>query len=530
MSLNRRHVLSILGSAIVSPQVAQISRATDGAGILPAELSKPTAFSFDAIKREAELLSEAPYSRPVRADSEILDKIDYDAYQEIRYRNARTIRLNSSHNYPVQLFHLGKYAPDPVRIAVVSNGTSRDVIYRQDLYKFPSTNPASQLSGDIGFAGLRIMNPDLKSDWFSLVGASYFRSACPFNQYGLSARGIAVNTASSVPEEFPRFVRFWLEGPQQATDPLTVYALLDGPSVTGAYKMHIQRVAEKNGPSNVEMHIEANLYLRSDVERIGIAPFSSMFWYGEAAIREVRDWRPEIHDSDGLAMFTGGGERIWRPLRNPPHVTTNAFVDHNPKGFGLLQRDRQFDHYLDDGVFYDKRPSVWVEPAGEWGDGAVHLVEMPTGEESWDNVVAYWCPNSFRKAGESRSFRYKLTWCDELDFPESLARTIGTWTGIGGPPGLSFRERDPNKVKVVIDFKGSCFEGYDRTSGVELIVDASRGAVTNSANYPVVGEPLRWRAMFDVKATGAEPVDLRAFLRFKGRAMTPKLGSTNSIH
>lgn len=494
--------------------------AADKIVLLSSELGRPEEFSFDGLKRKAQSLARAPYVRPDRKDAEILEKIDYDVYQHIRYRKDRTIHLGGSASYPVQLFHLGRQAHDPVRISIVTDGYARDVIYQSDLFDFPKSSPAAELSSDIGFAGIRIMNRDLKSDWLSFLGSSYFRSACPFNQYGLSARGIAVNTASSVPEEFPRFIHFWLEGPTAPEKHLSIYALLDGPSVSGAYKMTVERVDGRDGHSNAEMNVEANLFLRTDVERLGIAPFSSMFWYGEAAIQQPRDWRPEIHDSDGLAMLSGSGERIWRPLRNPPHVTTNTFMDQDPKGFGLLQRDRKFDHYLDDGVFYNKRPSAWVEPIGQWGAGSVNLVEMPTGEETWDNIVAYWCPATFRKAGDSRTFQYKLTWCDDLQIPNSLARTIGTWTGIAGPPGLSFKERDANKVKVVIDFKGACFDGLDRASGVELVVDVSHGIATDTANYPVVGEPHRWRAMFDVEATGADPADLRAYLRFNGRALT----------
>jgi periplasmic glucans biosynthesis protein len=520
MEVSRRHVLPLLGSALLPPVLTTRAGAAEAVGLQSFELSEPTPFSFDAVKREAERLARSAYVHAQPKDADLLDRIDYDASQQIRYRKERTIELGAGEAFPVQLFHLGRYAPEPVTLELVSNGHARRLIYQHELFEIPKSNPASGLPADVGFAGFRIMTEDLTSDWFSMLGASYFRSSSPFNQYGLSARGIAVNTASPVPEEFPRFTHVWLEGPQAPGGPATLYALLDGPSVAGAYRIDIQRVRRESGVSDSEMMIEANLHLRLDVDRIGVAPFSSMFWYGEAQVREPRDWRPEIHDSDGLAMFTGSGERIWRPLRNPPHITTNTFVDHNPKGFGLLQRDRAFDHYLDDGVFYDKRPSVWVEPLGDWGDGAVHLVEMATGEETWDNVVAYWCPAAFQKAGESRTFRYKLTWCDVPVFPNSLARTIGTWSGIGGPPGLSFKERDPAKIKIVIDFKGQCFKGYDRQTGVELVVSASRGTVTSPATYPVVGEPLRWRAMFDVKAAGAEPVDLRAYLKLGEHALT----------
>jgi glucans biosynthesis protein len=218
-------------------------------------------------------------------------------------------------------------------------------------------------------------------------------------------------------------------------------------------------------------------------------------------------------------MLTGGGERIWRPLRNPPHLTTNAFFDQGPRGFGLLQRDRDFEHYLDDGVFYDRRPSVWVEPIGDWGPGEVHLIEMPTGEETWDNIVAYWCPRDFNKSSQESTFTYKLTWCGDIPFPRSLGRTIGTWIGIGGPPGLSFKERNPNKVKIVVDFQGECFRAL-RASEVNLIATASKGVVSNISCYPVVGSADRWRALFDLEARGLDAIDLRAYLQRGEGALT----------
>jgi glucans biosynthesis protein len=517
--LSRRHLVSLLGSLPAAAIIGKHAVADSDENSRAIELGAPAPFSFDTLKAHARAMAEGNYVEARAIDPLLIDQITYDAYQQIKYRRDRTISLDNGRDL-VQLFHLGRYAPHPVKLSLVKDGKAREIIYDPSLFEIPRSNPASRLTHGSGFAGFRLMTDSLTSDWFSAIGASYFRSSSPFDQYGLSARGIAVNTASPVPEEFPRFEKFWLEESAEANGPLTVYALLNGPSIVGAYRMDIQRVADADRLLDTVMVIEADLNLRADVSRIGIAPFSSMFWYGEAPVQQPRDWRPEIHDSDGLALLTGRGERIWRPLRNPPHVTTNTFMDTNPKGFGLLQRDRKFEHYLDDGVFYDKRPSVWVEPVGDWGDGAVHLVEMPTGEETWDNIVTYWCPADFNKAGQSKAFKYKLSWCDEAPFPDVLAHTIGTWIGIGGPPGLSFKERNPAKSKIVIDFEGACFVGLDSSSGVELVVNASRGSVTNPSCYPVVGEQKRWRALFDLEASGLDAVDLRAYLKRGDHALS----------
>jgi glucans biosynthesis protein len=245
------------------------------------------------------------------------------------------------------------------------------------------------------------------------------------------------------------------------------------------------------------------------VERLGVAPLTSMFWYSETNHEDARDWRPEIHDSDGLAIWTGTGERIWRPLGNPPHVVTNAFLDDDPRGFGLMQRDRNFENYQDDGVFYDKRASVWVEPIGSWGAGSVQLVEIPTDDEIHDNIVVFWVPAGPVRAGDSYDFAYRLHWVGDAPYPSQVARIVATRIGMGGIPG---QPRPPGVRKFAIDLEGGNFAGLDRQSGVEVEVEASRGKVSDAVAYPVVGTD-RWRVTFDLDANGREPVDLRMFVR-----------------
>ena len=249
------------------------------------------------------------------------------------------------------------------------SGKQRPILYGPDYFDYGGSGLDPKPLADLGFSGFRLMDGQNKpTDWLAFQGASYFRSSGQDGQYGASARGIAINTVGPAPEEFPRFCEFWLEenGPV-----VTVYALLDGPSITGAYKFD----AMKDGA--VVMNVHCELFFRADIARLGVAPLTSMYWYGENERPKAADWRPEIHDSDGLALWTGKGERIWRPLINPPQVQTNDFQDSAPKGFGLMQRDRDFANYQDDGAFYNRRPGIWVEPKGDWGAGAVELVEIP---------------------------------------------------------------------------------------------------------------------------------------------------------
>jgi glucans biosynthesis protein len=353
------------------------------------------------------------------------------------------------------------------------------------------------------------MNADARTDWIAYLGASYFRSADPFNQYGLSARGIAIDTVGASAEEFPSFTAFWLE--QAPGEALVVYALLDGPSVAGAF-----RIAHRRSSAGLVQDIEAELHFRARVATLGLAPLTSMYWYGRTDRAPADDWRPQIHDSDGLAIWTGAGERIWRPLSDPPRVMANAFVDRAPRGYGLMQRDRAFDDYQDDGAFYDRRPSAWVEPLGDWGPGSVQLVEIPTASESEDNIVAFWTPQAPVGAGQSLAYRYRLHWTDEEPAPPGVACVVATRQGRGGRPG---QPPTPGARKIVVDFAGASLAGLTRQSGVTPVVSSSLGEVLSPVAYPVEGQ-ARWRLMFDTAAPAGQVVNLRAYLRRGPDALT----------
>jgi glucans biosynthesis protein len=425
----------------------------------------------------------------------------------IAYKIEDTIWPDSA--TPIRFFPLNRYAHTPVAISLVENGRARRFDFRRDLF-----SGAERLPADVaGFSGFRVMNPGGRGDWLAFQGASYFRSAGPLHQYGLSARGLAIDTGLGRPEEFPRFTHFWLErGPGDA---LTVYALLDSPSAAGAW-----RFVNRRSPTAFTQEVSLVLSLRKDVERLGFAPLTSMFWYGEGSRDKAVDWRPEIHDSDGLAVLTGAGERLWRPLNNPPRPTTNSFIDRDPKGFGLLQRDRNFDHYQDEGVYYDKRPSLWVEPQGSWGPGAVTLFEIPTRGETDDNIVAFWVPAAPAKAGNRYTLDYRLHWVGSEPRPAAVARAVDCWRGVAGRPGT---EPLANATRLVADFAGPNLAGLDRSSGVEAVVSLSAGQPISSVAYPVVGAENRWRMIVDVPHKSGETTDLRAYLKRKDAALTETL-------
>ncbi|MGE0734033.1 MAG: glucan biosynthesis protein [Alphaproteobacteria bacterium] len=504
-------LLSRAGLAQQTPPPAAPKPVTPPPQALPGLKFGPNKnFSFDLLKAEAKRLAEAKYQNPPPRAADILERIDYDAHQAIRFRRDYSLWATGGGPYPVQFFHLGRYFKQPVKINLVQNNQAREVLYAAQMYDYGKTGFDKELPEDLGFAGFRVMNPGNRTDWIAFLGAAYFRTSGAQDQYGLSARGVAIDVAMAKPEEFPRFTEFWFQPAPNAPNAIIIYCLMDGPSITGAYRM----VATK--AKGVIMEIEAQMYAREDIQRLGAAPLTSMFWYAENQRNLARDWRPEIHDSDGLAIWNGAGERLWRPLNNPPAVRTSSFLDRNPKGFGLLQRDREFENYQDDGVFYEKRPSVWVEPVGEWGEGAVQLVEIPTDDEIHDNIVAYWVPKEPVKAGSAWSFKYKLHWLADEPYPTPLARVVATRIGIGGVPG---QPRPANKKKIAIDFQGGMVGDLPTGAPVKLTIGSARGKVDGAYTTKVQGTK-RWRAVFDLQVDGREPVELRGQLVFNDKPIS----------
>lgn len=481
-----------------------------GGGAQAAEnvrFGEPTPFSFDLLKQQARAMADEAYAPPPQPAPEIVGKIDYDAWGKIRYRT--DLALFQDANCPVTFFHLGKFFRKSVEMNLVEGDVSRTLIYDSDLFDMPADSIARQLPDGAGFAGFRLQEPrggrlDWRSnDWVAFLGAAYFRAIGELYQYGLSARAVALDVAAQRPEEFPDFTKFYIAQEKNA-DRVTICALLDGPSIAGAVRFAMRR------GRGVTMDIEQSLHLRQDVSRFGFAPLTSMYWFSETAKPRAVDWRPEVHDSDGLALWTGAGEHVWRPLNNPPHLMVSAFGDENPRGFGLLQRDRVFDHYQD-GVNYERRPSLWVEPTGDWGKGAVQLVEIPTDDEIHDNIVAQWVPAAPAKAGDHVELAYRLHWLADEPFPTHLARCVATRLGNGGQPG---QPRPKGVRKFLVEFFGGPLESLAFGAKPEPVLSASRGAFSYVFAEAVPDGILgHWRAQFDLTSEGDGPVELRCFLR-----------------
>ena len=464
-------------------------------------------FSPDWLRTQAQRLAQEPYVAPSDARPPWLAGIDWDDYQALnQFRNDHSLWAGGKLPFQARFFHLGLFFHHSVSLYEVVDGRARPIHFSPEQFQYGPRikGKVPDQVGDLGFAGFRVnSHTDWERDMFSFLGASYFRAVGASKQYGLSARGLAIDTGMDRPEEFPEFRAFWLQRPAADAKDLTIYALLDSPSITGAYTFVVEP-----GDTTI-MQVETHLFPRRPIERLGIAPMTSMFQSGENDRRMGDDYRPEIHDTDGLQLWTGTGEWIWRPLLNPHYIRVNSFVDDNPRGFGLLQRDRNFDHYQDDGAFYSKRPSLWVEPIGSWGHGMVQLVELPTADETFDNIVAFWNPAEPAQPGREIQFSYRLYWGAEPPAQPSVAKIIATRIGVGGIPG---QKKTVPMRKFVIDFEGGRLAQLPKNAAVEMAVSASRGEIQKAAARPIL-ESDQWRGDFDLIAQGSEPVDLRVYLR-----------------
>lgn len=468
--------------------------------------------TLDAIEHLAQERAARPYRVRAGPLPEALARLNYDQYREIRYRRTSALWYGTA-LFEVQFFHRGFNYDRRISVYEVTGAGVRPVAYSPALFEFGPHVPRMRLPANLGFAGLRVHyplnRPAYKDEVIAFLGASYFRVLARGQTYGLSARGLAIDTAASSGEEFPYFTDFWLLRPAAQQRSLTIFALLDSPGVTGAYQFDIHPGAV------TQVQVSARLQARRPVGKLGIAPLTSMFLYGEnSRPRHFDDVRPEVHDSDGLMMQSGTGEWLWRPLANPRQLRVNRFMDEHPHGFGLVQRDRDFDHYLDAAQRYELRPSYWIEPLGDWGKGGIELVEIPSEEEIHDNVVAYWVPEATLQPGKTSSVSYLLSaWSRSPSWPPG-GRVLATRTG----RVLKGTNVVAGARAVSVDFAGGELDGLDATQPVHAQTSIA-GAELQETTVQRLPNGT-WRVTLQLKPAGDKPVELRCYLTLYGEALT----------
>lgn len=463
-------------------------------------------FSADDVKRIAADLAKRAFAKPQIELPEPFGNLTAEQYRDIRFRPEQAIWRGQNIEYELQLFALGYLYDVPVEIWLVEEGVPRQLKADGTLFSIGPSLPDAPQTAPFGFSGFRIHGPinraDVMDEYAVFQGATYFRAVGRGELYGLSARGLAINTAKPPGEEFPLFRSFWIEKPAPGAPEIVVYALLDSPSTTGAY-----RFAIRPGPFTV-MDVDATLYPRSEMPHVGLAPLTSMFLHGAAHRRVRNDYRSAVHDSEGLAILNGNGERIWRPLTNPRLLQVSAFMDKDPKGFGLAQRDRAFSSFEDLEAHYERRPTAWVEPKGNWGQGYVELIEIPADEEIHDNIVAYWKPAKPITPGNPYEFGYRLHWGDSIPVAWSGARVRQTRRGSTGRKG--------DGVVFVLDFDGPALHEPELPVAQ---VSASAGTISNVVvrHHPAI-EGVR--CSFELQPGSADLIELRLVLKRMDRVIS----------
>jgi periplasmic glucans biosynthesis protein len=454
---------------------------------------------FDAmtVRSLARELAQTPYKPPDTSLPAELKKLTYDQYRAIRFIPEHALWRGDHLPFELQLFHRGFFYSSRVDIFEVVQARARRIVYSPTMFAFGEVKP-SDVNTDIGFAGFRLHYPLNRPDYFDEVavflGASYFRAVAKGQGYGLSARGLAINTADPKGEEFPQFRSFWVERPRPNSNSIVVHALLDSPSAAGAYRFTI-----RPGEETI-FDVEPAIYPRVDLAEAGIAPLTSMFLFDASNRKGVDDYRPAVHDSDGLAIQNGRDEHLWRPLANPTDLQISSFGDTNPRGFGLIQRQRDFASYQDLEAHYERRPSLWVEPIGDWGEGDVRLIEIPSKEEIHDNIVSFWRPRTPLAAKGEHTFTYRLHWTSRDPRPSPLAKIDKTRAGVG---------TDPNARLFVLDLVGDKLAAPpDQIRGV---VWASAGKIDHVVTQPNL-ETGGWRLSFELAPEKQSIIELRAQL------------------
>lgn len=487
--MNRRHFLKIAAALPLAPPAAGTLVAPARADAMP--------FNRSVVRQLARDAAGKPYKSPDVKLPDTLKTLDYDRYRQIRYLPERALWRAEKLPFQVQFFHRGFLYQPRVDIYEVANDQAIRIPYRSDDFSFGDNTPPPSDS-DLGFAGFRIHTPLNRPDYYDEVcvflGASYFRAVARGQVYGLSARGLAINTGDAKGEEFPLFKAFWIERPAANATSIVVHALLDSQSTTAAYRFTI-----RPGDTTI-FDVEMAIYPRVDLDHAGLAPMTSMFFFGSNDRSKVDDFRPSVHDSDGLAIYNGRGEELWRPLSNPQDLQISSFADLNPHGYGLMQRQKNYYSYQDLESGFEKRPSLWAEPIGDWGEGVVELLEIPTNEEVHDNIASFWRPKSPLQAKGEHTYTYRLHWGPDTPKVSSLARVSRTGVGAKG---------DNTRI-FVLDFIGERLKSVDPASlrGHVTAEKAEISKVVTQPNPAIDG----WRLSFELPVGDKTPVELRALL------------------
>ncbi len=499
MAPRRREFLELaLGGAVAAagPRI----------GLIPASaepLAQPTPFAADTVLKAAAALAASPYKAPDLSLPSVFTGLTFEQYAAIRRVPGTGVWANEKLGFSLEPLHRGFVYTTPVTINIVEGGLSQRLIYDSADYDFGKLKPPASV-GDIGFSGLRILSASDQGfqDAAIFQGASFYRSRARGQNFGVTARGLAIRTGDDPGEEFPTFREFWVEKPAPATNTLTMYALLDSQSVTGAFRFTIRPL------DTTIIDTEMTLIGRATTDRLGVGAMAADYLFSGLDHRRPDDWRTAVYEVTGLQMLSGGGEWLWRPVANRETLQISAFSDVNPRGFGLVQRSRTFDAFYDDEGLWELRPTLWIEPIGEWSDGDVRLLEIPGTSENNANILAQWRPKTGIAAGKTLSLAYRQFWCWSPPSKPQLA--ICTSSRAGKMAG---------KYRFTVEMTGEVFADPQKAAATVADLQANPGKIVFIKLFPYK-DRRSVRVMFDLDPGSDAYSELRLTLNVDNQAVS----------
>jgi glucans biosynthesis protein len=473
------------------------------------------AFEFQSVIDRAQKLALEPHSAQKKIPK-FMRQLSFNDYQNIRFDPDKSLWSENNSNFQVMLFSPGLFYAHPVTINIIDAQGFHLLEYKKSYFTFEDPELEKRIPADLGFAGFKLTfpfnKPDIQNQFLVFAGASYFRAVGKQNAWGISGRGIAIDTGLPSGEEFPSFTEFWLERPSPTAKSMTFYGLLDGKSVAGAYKFVVTPGVKTS------LQVKAVLFARDDMKLFGVAPLTSMFYYGENTSRPLGEWRSEIHDSDGLLIQNGvTSEWLWRPLINPNTLQMDFFHTENVRGFGLIQRDPHFVNYNDLAALYEKRPSAWVEPIGDWENGSVVLVQLPTPNETNDNIVAFWSSDKKVEKGAALDYAYTVYFGDSNIAGETMGKAMNTFVGDGNRVGGGSIK---GAYRIIVDFSGGPLDKLSRNSAVVGAVTPLEGTDLIEQFVEYNDASNSWRLSILAQPSKELPLSLRGFLTLGDQTLT----------
>jgi glucans biosynthesis protein len=477
----------------------------------PAPIAEPgvllgpaSVFEPGMVLEMARSLSKQPFKAVSSDLPDPFKSVSNDQYAAIKLKPEARIWASESIGFVVEPLHRGFQFNTPIQLNLVAQGKAYKLVYDVKMFDFGGLSPSPKI-GDIGFSGFRILVPQAKGvlgEIATFQGANFFRALAEGQVPGLMARALAIKVADAKGEEMPVFRSIWIEKPSFVASTMILHALIDSDSVVGAFRFTI-----RPGEATI-IDTECTLFPRTAIDNFGLASMSATHLLGFMDHKKFDDYRPNVSETCGLQMLTGNGEWIWRPVTNRENLQISTFVDNKPRGFGCLVRNRDFEDYDDEDNHWEKRPSLWIEPLGEWMEGGVQLIEIPSQSDANDNILCFWRPKEPLKAGSEVSFAYRQFWCWDPPERPDLARAMRSRSGSNGKHRRFF-----------VEFEGDIFADLQRTSDLTPTVTASGGSIVLLKAFPTP-EEKSYRVLFELDPGSADSSELRLVLQSQGKPIS----------